>query len=293
MPLPSEMLKEVRLLEINTRKLVNTLFAGEYHAAFKGQGMTFAEFREYVHGDDIRNIAWPLMARTGKLFIKRYDEERELIVILAVDVSGSGDFGTTSRLKREVISRLAAILGLSAAHNKDHVGLLLFSDQIEHFVPPRKGRAQVMRLLSDVLFFQPKSRKTSLVTGLEYLMGVLKKKSAIFLFSDFMSPQLDQVERALTQLNRRHDVVSVRVLDPGELSLPKMGLVHLRDAETGEVLTVDAADPVVRRDYERSMKQMLHQQMRILRRAKSDVIEINTQEDITRPLVQYFQRRIR
>ncbi|MGE3388327.1 MAG: DUF58 domain-containing protein, partial [Bdellovibrionales bacterium] len=213
MSLPPEILKKVKLLEISTRRVVNNLFAGEYHSAFKGQGMTFSEFREYVPGDDVRSIAWALTARAGKPYIKKYDEEREMTLMLAVDVSGSEDFGSRHYLKGEVITHLAALLSFSAVKNKDPVGLLLFSDQIEHYVPPRKGRGQVHRILRDLYYFKPKSRRTSIDTAMTYLQGVLKKKANVFLFSDFFDHGFD---RSLSMIGKKHEAVAVVVADPAE-----------------------------------------------------------------------------
>ncbi len=288
MSLPPELLKKVKLLELNTRKLVNTLFAGEYHAAFKGQGMTFAEFREYVHGDDVRNISWTLTARAGKPFIKKYDEERELVLILAVDISGSGNFGTGEYFKGEVMTQLAALLGFSAIKNNDQVGLLLFSDRIEHFVPPKKGRAHIHRILRDILYYQPDGTGTDIRIAIEHLMGVLKKKASIFLVSDFMD---EGYEKALRQLGKKHDVVGVRILDPRELDLPKIGLVDFEDSETGEILALDTSDPLVRREFSKSMRERLEKQTKALRKSQVDIVDVQTDKDIITPLATYFKGR--
>lgn len=288
MSLPPEILKKVKLLEISTRKLVNNLFAGEYHSAFKGQGMTFSEFREYVPGDDVRAISWPVTARTGKPFIKKFDEERELTLLLAVDVSGSEDFGTGEYLKGEIVTHLAALLSFSALKNNDPVGLLLFSDQVEHFVPPKKGRGHILRILRDLYFFKPKSKKTSIESGLEYLHGVQKKHANIFLFSDFM----DQgYEAALRTIGRKHDTVAVIVKDPLESELLSMGLVDFFDPETGEIITVDTSSRVFRRDYEAHMRKKFEQREQALRRAQVDRIDVTVGEDFTAPLIEFFKRR--
>jgi uncharacterized protein (DUF58 family) len=186
MELSPELLKKVKLLEIQTRKLVNSLFAGEYHSAFKGQGMTFSDFREYVPGDDVRHISWTLTARADKPYLKKYDEERELTLMIAVDVSGSGEFGSKVYLKKEVIAQMAALLSFSAVKNNDRIGLLLFSDTVEHYVPPKKGRGHVHRILRDILFFEPRSKKTKISEALEHLRAVLNKKTNVFIFSDFL-----------------------------------------------------------------------------------------------------------
>ena len=214
MSLPPEILKKVKLLEISTRRLVNNLFAGEYHSAFKGQGMTFSEFREYVPGDDVRTISWPVTARAGKPYIKKFDEERELTLMLVVDISGSSQFGSGEYFKGEVMAHLAALLSFSASKNKDAVGLLLFSDQVEHYVPPKKGVSHVHRILRDLYYFKPKSHGTHITLALDYLYGVLKKRSHIFLLSDFM--ENSSYDRALKMLHRKHDIVAVVVHDEME-----------------------------------------------------------------------------
>lgn len=290
MSLPPEILKKVKLLEISTRRKVNNLFAGEYHSAFKGQGMTFSEFREYVPGDDVRAIAWSLTARTGKTYIKKYDEERENTLMLAVDVSGSEDFGTRSYFKGEVITHLAALLGFSAVKNKDPVGLLLFSDQVEHFVPPRKGRGQIHRILRDLYYFKPKSRGTRIQVAVEFLQGVLKKRSNVFLFSDFLDRSFEQ---SLRMVGKRHETVAVVVADPGELKLPNIGLIDIEDPETGEILSLDSGSPFVRKQYEQLMRDRKELRDQELRRAQVERIDVLTDKDIVQPLVQFFQRRHR
>ncbi|QDK38576.1 DUF58 domain-containing protein [Bdellovibrio sp. NC01] len=288
MSLPPEVLKKVKLLEINTRKLVNNLFAGEYHTAFKGQGMTFADFREYVAGDDIRSISWPLTARTGKPYIKTYEEERELTLILAVDVSGSADFGTGPYFKGEVMTQLAALLAFSAVKNNDQIGLLLFSDQVEHFVPPKKGRGHVRRLLRDLFYYQPKSHKTKISAGLSFMQGALKKRATIFVFSDFMDQGFEQ---SLRLLGRKHDVVACVVNDAAEISLPRMGVIEVQDAETGEVLTVDTSSPSFRQEYEDAVQQRKEQRDKLLRLSQVERVDVKSSEDYVDPLVAFFKKR--
>lgn len=290
MSLPPEILKKVKLLEISTRKLVNNIFAGEYHTAFKGQGMTFSDFREYVPGDDVRTISWALTARAGKPYIKKFDEERELLLILAVDVSGSSDFGTTQYFKGEVMTQVAALLAFSAVKNKDQVGLLLFSDQVEHFVPPGKGRGHVNRILRDLLYFKPKSRQTSLAVGLSYLQGAIKKRATIFVVSDFMDQGFDV---PLRLLGRKHDVTAIVVSDPGELDLPKIGLVEFQDAETGDFITVDTSSEIFRRDYKQAVARTKENRDRQLKQAQVGRIDINTNSDPVDPLIKYFKSRNR
>ncbi len=288
MSLPPEVLKKVKLLEINTRKLVNNLFAGEYHTAFKGQGMTFADFREYVPGDDVRSISWPLTARTGKPYIKTFEEERELTLILAVDVSGSSDFGTGPYFKGEVMTHMAALLAFSAVKNNDQVGLLLFSDQVEHFVPPKKGRGHVHRLLRDLFYYQPKSHRTKLSSGFTYLQGILKKRATVFVFSDFMDEGFDQ---SLRLLGRKHDVVACVVNDAAEYALPQMGVIEVQDAETGEVLTVDTSSASFRSQYEEAVLKRKDQRDRLLRLSQVERVDVRSSEDYVNPLVAFFKKR--
>lgn len=290
MSLPPEILKKVKLLEISTRKLVNNLFAGEYHTAFKGQGMTFADFREYVPGDDIRHISWPLTARTGKPFIKKFDEERELTLMLLVDVSGSTDFGSCDLFKGEVMAHLAALLAFSAAKNNDQVGLLLFSDQVEHFVPPKKGHGHVQRLLRDLYYHEPKSRETRLEPALRFLQGVLKKRAAIFVMSDFFDEKYDE---SLRMLGRKHDVVSVVVRDPLEQGLPALGLMDLWDNETDEIITVDTSSPSFREQWSQLWKLKELERDKLLRQAQVDRVDVWVNGDFVDPLVKYFKSRQR
>jgi uncharacterized protein (DUF58 family) len=286
--LPPEVLKKVKLLEINTRKLVNNLFAGEYHTAFKGQGMTFADFREYVPGDDVRSISWALTARTGKPFIKTFEEERELTLILVVDVSGSSDFGTGAYFKGEVMTHMAALLAFSAVKNNDQIGLMLFSDQVEHYVPPKKGRGHVHRLLRDLFYFKPKSHDTKIVSALSYLQGVVKKRATIFVFSDFMDEGFDQ---SLRLLGRKHDVVACVVQDAAETQLPNLGVIEVQDAESGEVLTVDTSSAEFRKQYDEAMRQQKEKRDRALRLSQVERVDVRSSDDYVNPLVAFFNKR--
>lgn len=288
MELSPELLKKVKLLEIQTRKLVNSLFAGEYHSAFKGQGMTFSDFREYVPGDDVRNISWALTARADKPYIKKYDEERELTLMIAVDVSGSGEFGSKYYLKKDVIAQLAALLSFSAVKNNDRIGLLLFSDTVEHFVPPKKGRGHVHRILRDILFFEPRSRKTKIADALDHLRAVLNKKTNIFIFSDFIDTGY---ERALRFLGRKHDTVAVVVEDQFEEELPSMGLIEMEDAETGEIMAVDTSNPLFKKHYKEKNIERKRMRDQELRKSGVDKIEIKTTNDFVNPLISYFKMR--
>jgi uncharacterized protein (DUF58 family) len=288
MILPAEILKKVKLLELSTRKLVNNLFAGEYHTAFKGQGMTFSEFREYIAGDDVRAISWPVTARTGKPHIKKFDEERELTLMLLVDISGSGSFGTKKQFKGEVMAHLAALLSFSAAKNNDPVGLVLFSDQVEHFVPPKKGRGHVLRMMRDLYFYKPRSEKTKISVGLEYLQGVLRKRATVFIFSDFMDTGYD---RALRQLGRKHDVIACVIEDPAERELPNIGLVDLEDPETGAVMTVDSSSKEFRSQYAQQMRVLAQERDELLKKAQIDKVTVLNDDDFADPLIAYFRKR--
>lgn len=288
--LPPEILKKVKLLELRTRKMVKNMLAGQYHSAFKGQGMTFSEFREYVPGDDVRAISWAVTARTGKTFIKKYDEERELTLMLAIDVSGSADFGSGDYFKGEVIAHLAALLSFSASKNNDPVGLCLFSDQVEHYVPPKKGRGHAHRLLRDLYYFKPKSRGTKISTAMEFLQGVLKKRSNVFVMSDFF----DQgYERSLRMMGRKHDAVAVVIRDGMEEELPPVGLVDFQDAETGEMITVDTSSESFRRDYAAYMAQQKAERDRQLRLTQVSRIDVKVNEDFVAPLIHFFKQRNR
>lgn len=290
MNLPPEILKKVKLLELAVRKKVNSHFAGEYRSTFRGQGMTFSDFREYVPGDDVRHIYWPLMARTNKLFIKKFDEERERTLMLVVDVSGSEDFGSREYFKGEVIVYLCALLSFAASKNKDPVGLLLYSDQVEHFVPPKKGRGHVLRILRDLFFHQPKSRGTRLSSAIEFLSQVLTRKSAIFIFSDFMDTS---VSEGLRRIGRKHEVVAVKVNDPAENKIPDVGLVDLHDPETGEVMTVDTSSKGFQNRFKNFVKAQEKQTEDELKRSQVDVVQVGTDQDIAEPLIAYFARRRR
>lgn len=285
---PVEVLKKVKLLEIKTRKLVNNLFAGEYHTAFKGQGMTFSDFREYVPGDDVRTISWPLTARTGKTFIKKFDEERELTVFLVVDISQSTDFGSKGLFKGEAMTHLAALIAFSAVRNKDQIGLLLFSDVVEHFVPPGKGRGHVQRILRDMYFYKPRSRKTKVSAACSHLLGVLKKRAVIFLMSDFLD---EGFEQSLRLLSRKHDVIAGVVRDKAETELPNVGLLEIQDPETGEIMTVDTSSPVFRQALAFESKRQLELRDKMLKKAQVDRLEIDSSGDYVDSLIEFFNRR--
>jgi len=283
-----EVLRQVKLLELQTRGLVNSLFTGEYRSVFKGQGMEFAEVREYQAGDEVRSIDWNVTARMGRPFVKRYIEERELTVMLAVDLSGSERFGTRGRFKSELASELAAVLAMSAIRNNDRVGAVLFTDRIEHVVPPRKGRRHALRLMRDLLVFEPKGSRTDLPAALEFTGKMLSHKSIIFVVSDF---QAEEIEHPLKLLAQRHDVVAVTVDDPSEQSLPDIGLARFVDPETGRTLDVDTSDPEVRAQFAASVEEELVSRRRLLRRLAIDEIPVHTDGSVVEPLIRFFRAR--
>jgi uncharacterized protein (DUF58 family) len=283
-----EILRQVKLLELQTRGMVNSLFTGEYRSVFKGQGMEFAEVREYQPGDEVRSIDWNVTARMGRPFVKRYIEERELTVMLAVDLSGSERFGTRGRFKSELASELAAVLAMSAIRNNDRVGALLFTDRIEHVVPPRKGRRHALRLMRDLLVFEPVGTRTDLAAALEYTGRMLRHKAIIFVVSDFQSAD---IEHPLKLLAQRHDVVAVTVDDPSEQELPDVGLARFVDPETGETLDVDTSDPAVRKQFAAAVEEELSTRRRLLRRLAIDEIPVHTDGEIVEPLIKFFRAR--
>ena len=288
--IPREILKKVRRIEISTRGLVNEVFSGEYHSAFKGRGMNFAEVREYQYGDDIRSIDWNVTARSGSPFVKVFEEERELTVMLVVDVSASGDFGTRERMKGEVAVELCALLAFSAIKNNDKVGLIIFSDRVEKFVPPRKGRRHVLRVLRELLFHRPEGRGTDITTALEYLNHVQRKKAVTFLVSDFRDSGF---EKALAVAGRRHDLVAVRVGDRREAELPPLGFLELEDPESGERVVVDTSSEEFRRAFSARSADERRTLERTLRRSKVDVIDVETGIPYTQALMRFFQERLR
>ena len=288
--IPREILKQVRRIEISTRGLVNEVFSGEYHSVFKGRGMNFAEVREYQYGDDIRSIDWNVTARNGSPFVKIFEEERELTVMLVVDVSASGDFGSRERLKGEVAVEICALLAFSAIKNNDKVGLIIFSDRIEKFVPPRKGRRHVLRVLRELLYHRPEGRGTDITGALEYLTHVQRKKAVTFLVSDCRDSGFD---KALAVAGRRHDLIAVRLGDARERELPPLGYVDLEDPETGERVVVNTSNPQFRMAYATRVANERSELDRSLRKSKFDVIDIETGEPYVRPLMRFFQDRAR
>lgn len=285
-----EVLRAVRRIELATRRAVNAEIAGRYHSVFKGQGMAFSEVRPYAPGDDVRHIDWNVSARHQDqgLFVKQYIEERELTVMLLVDMSASGAFGTRGKEKRRLLAEVSALLAFSAIKNNDRVGLLLFTDRIELYLPPRKGRPHVLRVIREVVEHQPKARGTSLREALGFLNRVQKKKSVTFLLSDFLDRDYD---RPMKVALARHDIVAVRVTDPAELELPNLGLVELEDAETQEVRLVDSGNAHLRRLYHAHQERRHREAKRQLHRLGLDLVDLRTDLDFVRPLVEFFRTR--
>jgi uncharacterized protein (DUF58 family) len=286
--IPREVLRQVRRIEIRTRRLVNDVFSGEYHSIFKGRGMEFAEVREYAPGDDIRTIDWNVTARFGEPFVKVFAEERELTVMLLVDLSASGDFGTRGRLKAALAAEVSAVLAFSAVQNNDKVGLILFTDVIEEFVPPKKGRQHVLRVLREILYFRPKGRGTRLSAALEHLARVQKRRAVVFLVSDF---QAEGYEAALKLAAKRHDLIAVRIGDPHERALPNVGLVLMEDPETGRRQLVDTASPKVRHRFAERMAEREGAFRKALKEAQVESIDLSTDRDYAKPLYQFFAAR--
>ncbi|MDF1545732.1 MAG: DUF58 domain-containing protein [bacterium] len=286
--IPKEILKKVRRIEIRTKKLVNDLFSGEYHSTFKGQGMEFEEVRQYEPGDEIRLIDWNVTARTGYPHIKKFKEERELSVVLLFDASSSGRFGTKERFKNETAAELCALLAFSAIKNNDKVGLIIFTDEIEKFVPPKKGRAHVLRLIREVIYFEPRGKGTNIAGALEYFSRVIKRKSVVFLISDFLSEGfLKPVQIA----SNKHDMIAVKITDPREVTFDNIGLLELEDAETGEVFVVDTGSRAFRNEFAARVSEDNSELSREFRLIKLDFINIRTDESYIVPLINFFKMR--
>jgi len=288
--LDRDLLRRIRRLEITTRKAVTDALAGQYHSVFKGRGMAFAEVRPYQPGDEVRTLDWNVTARTGEPYVKVFTEERELTVLLLVDVSASGDYGSRERSKSELAAELCAQIAFSAIENGDRVGLVLFSDRLEKVVPPKKGRKHVLGLIAEVLTFKPEGRGTDLSAGLDALLKAQKRGAVVFLLSDFLA---DGYERALKIASRRHDVIPVAIHDATELQLPDAGLIELEDPETGERLVVDSSDPKVRADYARWAQTAQQQRTHLFRRLRLDALELKAGEDPSPALHRFFQQRAR
>ena len=288
--IPKKILKKVKRIEIQTRGLVNDVFSGEYHSVFKGRGMEFSEVREYQIGDDIRLIDWNVSARMGHPFVKVFEEERELTVILLVDVSSSADFGTVERMKGEIAIEICALLAFSAIKNNDKVGLIIFTDRIEKFVPPKKGKTHVLRVLRELLYHEPEGKGTDISLALEYLSRIITRRSVVFLVSDFIS---DDYQKAMQIANKRHDLVAITITDPREIELPNIGLVELEDAETGEIIMLDTADSTIRQTFTRITSNSREERDKNFRSMNVDSIDIRTDVSYIEPLIKFFRMRAR
>ena len=283
-----ELLKKVRKIEIKTRRLSDHIFSGEYHSSFKGRGMTFSEVRQYQFGDDIRSIDWNVTARYSEPYVKVFEEERELTMMLVVDISRSESFGTTQQFKKDILTEISATLAFSAIQNNDKVGLLLFSDQIELFIPPKKGKTHVLRIIRELIEFKPNSKKTDLTHALRYFSNVMKKKAIVFILSDFIDTGYDN---ALKIVGKKHDVTGIRVYDKIETELPKLGMVPMRDSESGEIVLVNTNSKTVRRNYKANYLKTVDYFEDSFTKSGSGVINTRIDESYVKKLLGYFKRR--
>jgi len=284
----NELLKRVRKIEIKTRGLSKQIFAGEYHSAFKGRGMAFSEVREYQYGDDFRSVDWNVTARFNHPFIKIFEEERELTVMLLIDISGSGEFGTQSRLKASLITEIAAVLSFSAIQNNDKVGVIMFTDRIELFIPPKKGRQHILKIIRELINYKPESRCTNLTVPLRYLVNVIKKRCTVFLITDFMD---DNFEDALKIASRKHDLVSLWIYDIREISLLNIGLIKISDSETGQMAWIDTGNVAVRNTYKEIVEKKQEEITDLLKKNGVDYVTLAAHEDYVRPLMRLFNKR--
>jgi len=283
-----ELLKKVRKIEIKTRRLSDHIFGGEYHSTFKGRGMTFSEVREYQFGDDVRNIDWNVTARYNEPFIKVFEEERELTMMLMVDISGSELFGTDEQFKNEIVTEIAATLAFSATQNNDKIGLILFSDIVELYIPPKKGRYHVLRIIRELIEFHPKSKKTNIAEALKFLSNVMKKKAIVFMFSDFVA---DDYQQTIKIVARKHDVTGIRIYDRCEEAIPNLGMVQMEDEETGELLLVNTSSKSVRRNYEKFYLEKVEYFKDCFTKSGAGVIDCRLDESYVKKLLGYFKRR--
>ncbi|MDG1571626.1 DUF58 domain-containing protein [Robiginitalea sp. M366] len=283
-----ELLKKVRKIEIKTRRLSDHIFGGEYHSTFKGRGMTFSEVRQYQYGDDVRSIDWNVTARYNEPFVKVFEEERELTMMLLVDVSGSEFFGTVGKFKREILTEISATLAFSALQNNDKVGLILFSDEVELFIPPKKGKSHVLRIIRELLEFEPRSHRTSISGALKFLSNVMKKKAIVFVLSDFMA---EDYQHTLRITGNKHDVTGIRVFDPMETEIPNLGLVRMKDAETGQMRLVNTQSRALRQHYASWYRQRVDYFQESFTRAGCGALDCRVDESYVKKLLGYFKRR--
>ena len=284
----AELLKKVRAIEIKTRGLSSQIFSGEYHSAFKGRGMAFSENREYQHGDEIRSIDWNVTARMNHPYVKIFEEERELTAMIVVDVSGSEDFGTKNMLKRQLITELTAVIAFSALQNNDKIGVILFSDQIELFIPPKKGKTHILRIIRELINFTPKHKGTNITAALDFLNGAIKKRCITFVISDFVD---EGFENAMRIANRKHDMVALRIKDRRESSIPNVGLAQFQDIETGQIKWINTASKRVRTAYKKAAKVRDLKIKDLFKRAGVDYTDLVTDENYVRPLMTLFKKR--
>lgn len=284
-----ELLKKVRKIEIKTRRLSDHIFSGEYHTSFKGRGMTFSEVRQYQFGDDVRAIDWNVTARYNEPYVKVFEEERELTMILMVDVSGSESFGSKNQMKNEIVTEIAATMAFSATQNNDKIGLILFSDEIELYIPPKKGKSHVLRIIRELIEYRPKSRKTNLSQALKFLSSVMKKKAIVFAISDFISS--DIYESTLKIASKKHDITGIRVYDIREEKMPDLGMVQMLDAETGEVMLVNTGSKTIRMNYESDYQDKLKYFKETFSRCGSGVVNTRVDESYVTKLLGYFKSR--
>jgi uncharacterized protein (DUF58 family) len=284
-----ELLKKVRKIEIKTRRLSDHIFSGEYHTSFKGRGMTFSEVRQYQFGDDVRAIDWNVTARYNEPYIKVFEEERELTMMLMVDVSGSESFGTQNGFKKDIVTEIAATMAFSATQNNDKIGLILFSDEIELYIPPKKGRSHVLRIIRELIEFKPKSHKTNLSQALRFLSGVMKKKAIVFVISDFMTD--DNYEHTLKIAGKKHDLTGIRVYDAREEKMPNIGMVNMLDAETGETMLVNTGSKAVRLEYEKYYQEKMKFFKETFSRCGSGTVNTRVDESYVTKLLGYFKSR--
>lgn len=285
----AELLKKVRKIEIKTRGLSSQVFSGEYHSAFKGRGMAFSEVREYTPGDDVRTIDWNVTARFNTPFVKVFEEERELSVVLLVDVSASGAFGTHKQFKQDLITELCAVVAFSASQNNDKIGVIFFSDKIEKFIPPKKGKSHILRIIRELIEFKPENKQTNLEVALKYLTNVIKKRSVVFLISDFYGET--NYKDALKIANKKHDVVALRILDKTETELPEVGMIKLKDNETGKLFWADTSDKNFRKQFSVNKLKFEAELKDIFNRAGIDAADIYTHENYVKPLMNLFKNR--
>ncbi len=288
--LPKEILKKIRRIQIYTNRTVDDILAGQYRSVFKGRGMEFAEVREYQIGDDVRFIDWNVTARMGKPYVKQFSEEREMTVMLLVDVSGSGRFGSVERTKNDIAAEIAALIAFSAIRNNDKVGLIIFTDRVEKFIPPKKGRSHVLRVIREILYFEPEGRMTDINSAVEYLMRVTNRRTVAFMVSDFIASNFAGKLRAA---NQRHDMIAIRIADPREFELPRVGLIELEDPETGERALINTRNNRLRKRFEQLSKSRHAEQARMFRSMRVDSVDIRTDSSYVEPLVRFFRMRER